>query len=170
EIRSLLDMPHLPEVIEDGATLEENALKKAREAYRATNLTVLSDDTGLEVFHLGMRPGAYSARYAGEGASYRDNYLKLLAELEGVPTAGRGARFRCIAVLIRDGLVQTAEGICGGTIVQAPRGVGGFGYDPVFMPEGLDETFAELSQEIKNRISHRAIAFRKMKQFLDIDP
>ena len=166
DIKSLLDIPHLSEVIEDGKTLEENALKKAREIFKATGLPTLSDDTGLEVFHLGMKPGVYSARYAGEHVRYEDNYRKLLRELEGVDVAQRRAQFRCVAAFVGQDLEKTTEGICTGVIINRPRGSGGFGYDPVFVPEGYNETFAELSTDIKNQISHRAKAFLQMKNFL----
>ena len=166
DITSLLDMPHLPDVIEDGTTLEENALKKAKEIFHATNTPVLSDDTGLEVFHLGMKPGVYSARYAGEHASYEDNYMKLLHELEGVPFARRGAQFRCVAVFFGDGIEKITEGICRGRIAASLRGTGGFGYDPVFVPDGGEKTFAELSPDLKNQISHRSKAFFQLKKFL----
>lgn len=166
EITSLLDTPELPHVVEDGTTLEENALKKAREIFEVTGIPVLSDDTGLEVFYLQMRPGVYSARYAGEGASYKDNYDRLLHELSGVKPVERGAQFRCVVAFVCDGFEQTTEGICRGIIATEPRGAGGFGYDPVFIPEGYSNTFAELSTETKNQISHRAIAVLRMKQFL----
>ncbi len=166
DIHSLIDMPHLPDIIEDGATLEENALKKAREIFRIVNMPVLSDDTGLEVFHLGMKPGVHSARYAGEHVSYKDNYRKLLHELHDIPHSERGAQFRCVAVFIDRGIETVAEGKCKGVITTAPRGKGGFGYDPVFIPQGFDQTFAELPLETKNRISHRASAFFQMKESL----
>jgi XTP/dITP diphosphohydrolase len=165
-IKSVLDIPYLPEVVEDGATLEENAKKKAHEIFTATGLPTLSDDTGLEVFHLGMKPGVYSARYAGENVSYEDNYRKLLSELNGVPSEHRGAQFRCVTVFVAKEVEEQAEGICKGGIITGPRGKGGFGYDPVFVPEGYHQTFAELADEVKNRISHRARAFMQMKKFL----
>jgi len=166
DIHSLIDMPHLPDIIEDGATLEENALKKAREIFRAVNTPVLSDDTGLEVFHLNMKPGVYSARYAGEHVRYEDNCRKLLHELHDVPPSQRGAQFRCVAVFIDRGIEKVTHGICKGIIITTPRGEGGFGYDPVFIPEGFDQTFAELPLETKNRISHRANSFFLMKESL----
>jgi XTP/dITP diphosphohydrolase len=166
ELTSLLESPHLPDVREDGQTLEENALKKAREIFTATGLPALSDDTGLEVYHLGMRPGVLSARYAGDAASYEDNYRRLLAELSGVPDQLRGARFRCVAVFVAEGLTRMTEGTCKGRITTEPRGTGGFGYDPVFLPDGFSETFGQLSTEVKNMMSHRAEAFRQMKVLL----
>ena len=166
ELKSLLDFPHLAEVVEDGTTLQENAKKKAHEIFAATGLPSLSDDTGLEVFHLGMRPGVYSARYAGENASYEENYRKLLGELQGVPRELRGAQFRCVTVFVAGDIEEQAEGACKGVIIAEPRGSGGLGYDPVFVPEGYDQTFAEMQEEVKNRISHRALAFMQMKKFL----
>jgi XTP/dITP diphosphohydrolase len=165
-IKSLLDYPDIPEVEEDGKTLEENALKKARETFLATGIPSLSDDTGLEVFSLDLRPGVISARYAGEKATYADNYRKLLGELAGYQRDRRKARFRCVSVFIAEGVEKVAVGACHGTIIEAPAGTGGFGYDPVFVPDGYSQTFAELSPEIKNTISHRAKAFQKMAEYL----
>jgi XTP/dITP diphosphohydrolase len=113
-----------------------------------------------------MKPGVYSARYAGENASYEDNYRKLLTELHGVPREHRGAQFRCVTVFVAANAEEQAEGICKGGILTEPRGTRGFGYDPVFVPEGYDQTFAELPEEVKNRISHRARALMQMKKFL----
>ena len=166
EIVSVLDFPDIADVIEDGATLEENALKKAREIFNATRLPSLADDSGLEVVALGMNPGVYSARYAGEGVTYDDNNRKLLQELKNVPLAKRNARFHCVAAFVADGIQKTTEGICLGRIIETPRGAEGFGYDPLFVPDGYDKTFAELSLEVKNNISHRAKAFEEMKKFL----
>ena len=166
EIESLERYSDVPEVIEDGLTLEENALKKARQIFQATGLSALSDDTGLEVFSLGLQPGVISARYAGPNASYEDNCRKLLRELQSVPTGNRQARFRCVSVFTDGSMEKIAEGICHGTIIEEPRGDGGFGYDPVFVPDGYHQTFAELPAEIKNRISHRAKAFRRMTEIL----
>ena len=166
EIQSLIDHPDLPEVVEDGTTLEENALKKSTEIFRATELLTLSDDTGLEVYHLNMEPGVVSARYAGDHVTYEQNYRKLLAELRGVPPSQRKARFRCVAVLIGKDIERTTTGACHGRIIENPRGTGGFGYDPVFVPDGYSQTFAELPAEIKNQISHRAKAFQRMKKVL----
>ena len=165
-IRSLHDFTGMPGVEEDGATLEENALKKAREIFRAANVPCLADDTGLEVFSLDLRPGVFSARYAGEEATYEDNNRKLLGELLGTAGSLRDARFRCVAAFVDGRTEKLAEGICNGRIGEEIRGMGGFGYDPLFIPEGYSETFAELSLEVKNAISHRAKAFREMKTFL----
>ena len=166
EIESLEQYSGVPEVIEDGLTLEENALKKARQIFQATRLPALSDDTGLEVFHLGLRPGVMSARYAGLNATYEDNCRKLLRELQNVPAGNRRARFRCVSVFTDGFTEKIAEGICHGTIIEEQRGNGGFGYDPIFVPEGYHQTFSELPAEIKNRISHRAKAIRRMTEIL----
>ena len=156
--RSALDFPELPEVEEDGETLEANAVKKAVETARATGCWALADDSGLEVDALGGAPGVYSARWAGAGCSYADNNAKLLRELEGA--TNRRARFRTVIALSDPAGVQVrvVEGVCEGRIIDAPRGKHGFGYDPLFVPEGYEQTFAELPPEVKNRISHRARA------------
>ncbi|MCX7886255.1 MAG: XTP/dITP diphosphatase [Verrucomicrobiae bacterium] len=162
EIVSLADRKDLPDVIEDGATVRDNAVKKAVEMARATGMLTLADDTGLEVDALGGEPGVRSARYAGEKASYHENNKKLLAALQGVPMEKRTARFRCVvAIADANGLVDTVEGICNGVIIEEERGGGGFGYDPLFVPDGQVKTFAELSPDVKNRISHRAKALQK---------
>ncbi len=167
-IFSLADFPELPPVVEDGETLEENALKKARQVFEATGIPALADDTGLEVFSLNLRPGVYSARYAGPNATYEDNNKKLLAELNQLPSgSARGARFRAIAAFT-DGISErTTEGICAGRISEKISGTGGFGYDPLFVPEGFDLSFAEMSEEMKNLISHRGRAFRLMLSVLN---
>lgn len=166
EFHSVSEYPHIPDVIEDGSTLKENALKKARQIFNATSIPTLSDDTGLEVIHLNRRPGVISARYSGENATYAENNQKLLDELLGFPLRERIAEFRCVAVFT-DGKVEfIAEGICQGHISEEPHGVGGFGYDPIFVPRGYNQTFAEIPEETKNTISHRAKAFRKMAEML----
>ncbi|SMO89032.1 RdgB/HAM1 family non-canonical purine NTP pyrophosphatase [Fodinibius sediminis] len=165
-LKSTYDFPELEEVIEDKATLEGNALKKARYVYEKTGYPALSDDTGLEVDALEGRPGVYSARYAGESASYQDNVNKLLDELAGVSSENRGARFRTVVALVSDEGTETFEGICRGDILTEERGEGGFGYDPVFRPEGYDQTFAELDSEIKNKISHRGKAIEAFYHWL----
>jgi len=166
EIRTLSEMPDSPEVVEDGATLEENALKKAREVYDRFQLLTLADDSGLEVYTLDMKPGVRSARFAGEKATYADNNRKLLEALSNVPAAERGARFRCVAALAGKRIMKTMEGVCTGRIAEKASGTGGFGYDPIFIPEGFERTFAELPSDIKNRISHRARAFNLVKEIL----
>ena len=158
ELLAADDVPGLPEeVVEDAETFEGNALKKARELCAASGLWTLADDSGLEVAALGNAPGVYSARYAGEPCSYPANNAKLLRELKGV--ADRRARFRCaIALCAPDGREWTVEGRCAGHIIGEERGANGFGYDPLFVPDGYGQTFAELEGEVKNRISHRGNA------------
>ena len=156
-IVTLRDIPErLPEPVEDGATLEENAYIKAREIHIATGLPVVADDTGLEVAALGGAPGVLSARYAGEDATYADNCRKLLESLEGA--GDRSARFRTVICYVDAQRTLFAEGSVDGTILPEMRGEGGFGYDPLFVPAGQKRTFAEISPEEKNRISHRARA------------
>jgi XTP/dITP diphosphohydrolase len=169
EILTLDSFPHLPPVIEDGTTFEENALKKAREVSRQTQLLTVSDDSGIEVDGLGGQPGVFSARYAGVGASDRENNEKLLAELKEVPldSPKRKARFRCVAALVDPvGFETTVEGVIEGQILTAARGEGGFGYDPLFFVSSKGLTTAEMSSEEKNAISHRSLAFRKIKEIL----
>jgi len=165
-IISFADISAIPEVEEDGSTLEENAFKKARSAFAATRFPSLSDDTGLEVFALKMAPGVRSARYSGEDATYEMNNEKLLQELSRLPEQERGARFRCVAAYVDETWEFVTEGVCNGTIARACRGDGGFGYDPLFVPDGYTLTFAELSREIKNSMSHRARAFGAMRSYL----
>ena len=155
------DVPGLPEdVVEDADTFEGNALKKARELCAASGLWTLADDSGLEVTALDNAPGVFSARYAGEPCSYPANNAKLLHELAGVPD--RRARFRCaIALCTPDGRSWTVDGSCEGHIIQEPRGANGFGYDPLFVPDGYDKTFAELDGAVKNAISHRGRALQR---------
>ena len=166
EIKSLSDFPDLPDVVEDGKTFEQNAFKKAREIFLALHIPALADDSGLEVYSLGMRPGVYSARYAGEHVSYADNNRKLLGEMNGMPPGQRRARFRCVTAFASENFEKVTEGICEGRIIEAPRGTGGFGYDPLFVPEGYQETFGELPLETKNRLSHRAKALGLMSEIL----
>ncbi|HMP73031.1 MAG TPA: RdgB/HAM1 family non-canonical purine NTP pyrophosphatase [Kiritimatiellia bacterium] len=154
---SALDFPDLPDVVEDGLTLEANAIKKAREWHAATGLPALADDTGLEVDALGGQPGVWSARYAGEPVDYHANNRKLLHELQHAPT--RTARFRSILALAGlSATILTVEGRVEGTMATAPRGTHGFGYDPLFIPEGHTRTFAEMTGPEKNQLSHRARA------------
>lgn len=168
-IRTLADFPDAPEVEEDGVTCEANAIKKATEIARATGLTAVADDTGLEVDALGGRPGVYAARYAGEGATYEDNCRKLIQELSGVPRERRTARFITVAAIAVPGEpAQVASGSLEGYITEAPAGTGGFGYDPVFYVPEVGATLAEISAEQKNRISHRAKAFLQAKELLRV--
>lgn len=163
EILTLDKFPQVGDIPEDEETLEANALKKAREVFRLTSLLALGDDTGLEVHYLNDAPGVLSARYAGPSASYSDNVKKLLAAMKGVPPRRRAARFRCVLSFVAPGVEKIVEGICRGTITEAPRGSGGFGYDSVFVPTSYDQTFAEMSMAVKNTLSHRALALRQMK-------
>jgi XTP/dITP diphosphohydrolase len=149
----------VPDVVEDGVTLEENAKKKAVEIALATGCWAMADDSGLEVDALNGAPGVYSARYAGEHCSYADNNVKLLEALAG--KTKRTARFRTVIALSDPaGSVETVSGECIGTVIEEQRGTNGFGYDPLFVPDGYSQTFAELSAEVKNRISHRANALQ----------
>lgn len=168
EVQCAADFPDFPETIEDGATFEDNALKKAREAMLYTGLPVLADDSGLAVEALGGRPGVYSARFAGEGASDADNNRTLLAELTGVPETERQGAFICVmAYVAPDGTERIFYGRVGGKILTSPRGEGGFGYDPLFLVDGFDKTMAELPLDEKNRISHRGQALRQFKEYLE---
>lgn len=167
EIICAADLPDLPETVEDGATFAENALKKAREASKATGLAVLADDSGLVVDGLGGRPGVYSARFAGVDANDAANNVKLLQEVAGLSQVERRAAFVCsMAYVSPDGVEQLFEGRVGGTIIDQPRGDHGFGYDPLFLVNGYQQTMAELPLEVKNRISHRGQALRAFKNFL----
>lgn len=154
------------DVVEDGETFEENSLKKASEIMKLSGKICVADDSGLSVDYLDGAPGVYSARYAGEHKSDLDNNNKLLKELEGV--SDRGAKFVSVVTMVYpDGKVLAARGECPGTILTAPRGNGGFGYDPLFLPDGLDRTFAEIDQETKNSVSHRARALAKLEELLN---
>lgn len=164
-LKSTLDFPGAESVEEDRPDLEGNALKKARHWFQKTGLPSLSDDTGLEVDALNGAPGVYSARYAGEDASYEDNVNKLLSEIGG--HTNRSAQFRTVVAYIdSEGKEHLFEGICRGEIISEKRGEKGFGYDPVFLPKGYEKTFAELSSEEKNKISHRGIAVQKFLRYL----
>lgn len=170
EVRSLDDV-HVPEVVEDKDTFAGNATKKAREVSAATGLPALADDSGLEVDALGGAPGVYSARYAGEGHDDAANNAKLLAALAGVPADKRTARFHSVLALADvtgplGAETITADGTCEGVILDAPRGTGGFGYDPLFYSPELGMTFAEAGVGPKSDLSHRARAMQAIKQRL----
>lgn len=174
-IRSLREFADMDVPAETGETYAANAIIKAQFYARATGICALADDSGLEVEALGGAPGVYSARYAGAGACDADRRTLLLSELAQVPAElaqasaeQRRARFVCVvAIAAPDGAVlNTSEGTCNGTIIFEPRGSGGFGYDPLFVPDGFDQTFAELSDTVKNRLSHRARALLKTREFL----
>jgi XTP/dITP diphosphohydrolase len=154
----------VPEVVEDGATLVDNARLKARALCEATGIAAVADDTGLEVDALDGAPGVHSARFAGEDATYADNVARLRRDMDALPGATRTARFRSVAfVAFPDGRELYAEGVVEGTIAVVPRGDGGFGYDPLFVPaDGDGRTFAEMSDDEKNAISHRGRAFRAL--------
>lgn len=165
-LKSFKDYPEIPEIIEDGKTFEENALKKARKAFSILQAPVLSDDSGLEVYALNMQPGVYSARFAGEPKDYQKNNQKLLKYLENYHDDERKARFRCVVVFKTFESEHIVEGFCTGRIITELRGSGGFGYDPLFIPEGYQQTFAELPPEVKNSISHRGRAFSLIKPII----
>ena len=166
DIRDLADAPELPVIEETGLTFEANAILKAVETSKHSQGLVVADDSGLEVDALNGAPGVYSARYAGEDATDAENVAKLLAALNSAP-GPRSARFCCVLALVREGTVLgTFHGLVEGTITSAPRGNSGFGYDPVFQPEGFDQTFAELDPAEKNRISHRARAIQSLRRAL----
>lgn len=161
------DLPDLPETVEDGATFSDNALKKAREACKATGLPVLADDSGLVVSGLDGHPGVFSARFAGPNADDAANNRKLLQEVADLSEAERSAAFVCsMAFVSPDGVEQLFEGRVGGTIIDQLRGEHGFGYDPLFLVNGYQQTMAELPLDEKNRISHRGQALQAFKLYL----
>jgi XTP/dITP diphosphohydrolase len=166
-ILTLNEFPDFPGVEEDGATCQENAIKKAKATAAFTGYWALADDTGLEVDALQGRPGVYAARYAGEQATYEDNCTKLLQELEGVPSDQRTARFITVVALSNpEGQTEIVEGILEGTITQEFQGTGGFGYDPVFYVPQAGKTLGEMTFAEKNQISHRAQAVTNAKSLL----
>ncbi|MDO4789760.1 MAG: RdgB/HAM1 family non-canonical purine NTP pyrophosphatase [Porphyromonas sp.] len=170
-LKSLNDIGLTEEIVEDGSSLEENALIKARYVFsKKTSIGMaFADDTGLEVDALGGAPGIYSARYAGEHCSFKDNVDKLLRELQDVQDLEqRKARFRTvIALVLEGGEEHLFSGVVEGVIALSPSGVKGFGYDPIFIPNGFSESFSEMPLALKNSISHRGKAFQMMKQFLE---
>jgi len=160
------DYKNFPKPRESGRTLEANALIKARAVLKRTGLASLADDTGLEVLSLGGRPGVYSSRFAGYGASYDDNCRKLLREMKNI--SRRGASFRTVvAFCLPDGREFTVSGRIRGVITRERRGLKGFGYDPVFKPSGYGKSFAEMSLAQKNGISHRGIALLKARKLIN---
>ena len=161
EVLTLDHFPNIKEIPETGKTLKENAFIKARTVFEMTGLPSLADDTGLEVEALGGDPGVYSARYAGEQASYQDNCEKLLKNMMRVPKEDREAKFRTVIAYKDDNRELSCDGSVKGEIAQSPKGSFGFGYDSVFYYPPLEKTFAELSEEEKNSISHRGRALRK---------
>ncbi len=165
----LEDFDNVPDIIEDGVTFEENAAKKALQLAGFCNMRVMADDSGLEVDALDKRPGIFSSRYCGENAGYEEKCLKLFEELKSVPFDKRTARFRCaIALAEPEKLHFVVEASCEGLINTEPHGKNGFGYDPVFYLPEYKQTMAELESDVKNQISHRALALKLFKERLEI--
>ena len=167
DVFSLDSFKDVPEVIEDGKTLEDNAIKKAVQTSKLLKKFIVADDSGLEVEYLNGDPGVYSARFSGKGATYKSNNEKLLRLLKDVPDAKRKACFKCVIAVVDKGkIIGVAEGVCSGKICSVPKGDNGFGYDPVFMPDGYKKTFAEMGPALKNKISHRSKALAKAKKII----
>ncbi|HMK56831.1 MAG TPA: XTP/dITP diphosphatase [Dissulfurispiraceae bacterium] len=167
-ILTLDDFPECPEVVEDAGTFEGNALKKAVAIARWTGRIAVSDDSGLEVYALGGAPGVMSARYAGPLADDRANNEKLLNDMRNIAYEFRGARFICIiAIAFPDGKTETFQGIVEGHIEKKAAGTMGFGYDPLFCPSGFERTFAEMTPDEKDAISHRKAALERLKRYLN---
>lgn len=164
-VMNLYDIGCEEEIPETADTLRGNALQKAQFVFDRYHKNCFSDDTGLEIEALDGRPGVYSARYAGEHCSFQDNVQKVLSEMEGM--TNRKACFKTVVALILDGQTYYFEGRVDGLIIPEQRGVSGFGYDPIFMPEGFDQTFAEMGDDEKNKISHRARAMQQLVAFLN---
>lgn len=162
EVLSLADFAPIEDAVEDGAKFSDNARIKARYYFAHTHIPCLADDSGLEVDALDGRPGVYSARYSGEGATDATNNAKVLSEMADIPDDKRTARFRCAMALVGTNVELTADGTCEGVLLRQLRGDGGFGYDPIFYVPKFERTLAELTQEEKNAISHRGQAVRKM--------
>ncbi len=155
------------DVVEDGTTLEENSIKKAKALSNKTDYMVMADDSGLFVEALNGVPGVYSSRYAGEEGNDLKNNKKLIKELENIPLENRNGSFKTVIALVtEEKQVLTVRGECKGHIISSPRGENGFGYDPLFIPEGYNETFGELGEEVKNKISHRAKALEEIRKTL----
>ena len=166
EILSLNNFPLIGDIVEDGETLQENALIKARAVFDLTGIPVISDDTGLCVKALNGDPGVYSARYAGENATYCDNVEKLIKEMSRVSLNNRLAQFKTVIVYKDKYTELIANGVVKGEIAFKPKGVGGFGYDPVFYVPNEQKTFAEMTMKEKNKISHRGLAINNLKKIL----
>ena len=166
DVVGLRDIGCETDIVEDADDLQGNAKIKADFVSKNYHLNCFADDTGLEVEALNGAPGVYSARYAGEGCSYHDNVVKLLAAMKGIKN--RKARFRTVVALNLNGKQYFFEGIVNGKILEEEHGEGGFGYDPIFQPDGYDETFAEMPMEVKNKISHRGRAVQKLCDFLKL--
>lgn len=167
-LNRLADFDGVVEVEESGSTFEENAALKAKGYALQTGMLALADDSGLEITALGGAPGVLSARYGGDTTPFDEKIAMLLSELENAASRDRSARFVCVMAIANPmGEIEfTAEGICTGTLTMNPRGTGGFGYDPIFIPDGFDRTFGELASDIKQQISHRGRAIRKIIPFL----
>jgi XTP/dITP diphosphohydrolase len=165
EIVGLNDLGITEEVPETGTTLKENALQKAKYVYEKTGLNCFSDDTGLEIEALNNRPGVYSAMYAGDDCNAENNIQKVLKELSSI--RNRKAKFKTVIALILNGKECFFEGVVNGNILEEKKGNDGFGYDPIFKPEGHKETFAQMSIDLKNKISHRGLAVKKLVAFLE---
>lgn len=166
-VQSLAGFPDCPDVVEDGDTFRDNALKKAREICAYTGMPALADDSGLEVDALGGAPGVYSARYAGEHATDADNVAKVLSGLKESADASRAGRFHCVIALVTpSGTEQVFDGAVEGKIISKQRGNNGFGYDPVFVPEGHERTFAEMDATEKDSMSHRGRALEKFIAYI----
>ena len=167
ELLTLDVFPEIGDIPETGNTLKENAFIKAETVHRLTGLPALADDTGLEVDALNGAPGIYSARYAGADATFDDNCQKMLKELHGIPIEKRTARFRTVIAFVNGGEKEWVEGVAEGRIIEEKRGIGGFGYDPIFYYPPLRKTFAELDSVEKNSISHRGKALRNFCGILE---
>ena len=165
EIKNLSDINFFDDIPETGSTFKENALQKVQYLHDKIKCNCFADDSGLSVDALNGAPGILSARYAGEPSNSQRNTEKLLDVLKN--ETNRKAQFTCVIAVILDEQTHFFEGIIRGTLTESPQGEGGFGYDPIFIPDGYDKTFAELPSEIKNKISHRAIAMQKFQQFIN---
>ncbi len=166
QLLTLNEFPEIEEIIEDGKTLQENALIKAKTVHKITHLPAIADDTGLEVDALGGQPGIYSARYAGENCSYSDNVNKLLKEMVNIPPKKRSALFRTAIAYVDENMEHATEGVVEGVIIDMMKGIDGFGYDPVFYIPSMKKTYAEMSMNEKNQISHRGKAVKNMQTLL----
>lgn len=164
KIISLADLNFFEDIPETENTLVGNALMKARFIHEKFHCNCFADDTGLEIEALHGAPGVYSARYAGPACSFEDNMRKVLSQMEGI--SNRKAQFKTVIALILDNKEYLFEGSVSGTILEKKSGTQGFGYDPIFLPDGYNESFAEMSAELKNKISHRAVATQKLTHFL----
>ena len=168
KVLSMMDFPNAPEIVEDGETYQDNAKKKAIHIAEYSGFLALADDSGLEVDALDGAPGVHSARYAGSNASDADRIVKLLTAIMDTPDDERTARFKCaVAVAEPSGHAGVVIGVCNGSIIREPRGTLGFGYDPIFVPQGYDLTFAELGDQVKNCISHRAKALKMALELIE---